>query len=65
MSQNDDDVPLSAWLSYDLTTVRQRANLMVNETVSIMMDSIEKKQTEPRHSVIESPLIIRKSARIT
>jgi DNA-binding LacI/PurR family transcriptional regulator len=60
-----DDVPLSAWLSYDLTTVRQRANLMVNETVSIMMDSIEKKQIEPRHSVIECPLIIRKSARIT
>jgi DNA-binding LacI/PurR family transcriptional regulator len=27
-----DDVPLAAWLSYNLTTVRQRAKLMVEET---------------------------------
>jgi DNA-binding LacI/PurR family transcriptional regulator len=58
-----DDVPLSAWLAYDLTTVRQRANCMVEETVSILMDNIEKKEIKPRHSIIEGPLIIRKSTR--
>jgi DNA-binding LacI/PurR family transcriptional regulator len=59
-----DDVPLAAWPSYNLTTLRQRANRMVEETVAILMDSIEKEKTKPCHSVIESPLIIRQSARV-
>ncbi|WP_417211451.1 histidinol dehydrogenase, partial [Antarctobacter sp.] len=32
-----DDVPLSAWLSYNLTTLRQRAKLMVEETVKALL----------------------------
>lgn len=58
-----DDVPPAAWAAYDLTTVRQRANQMVAETVRTLLASIEKKDTEPRRVAIEGPLIVRGSAR--
>ncbi len=60
-----DDAPTAAWLSYSLTTVRQRVNLMVEETVGALLESIETPQTtKPRHVAIDSPLIVRKSARV-
>ena len=58
-----DDVALSAWPSYDLTTVRQRANGMVAETVAILMARLEDMDTPPRRVSIDGPLIIRGSAR--
>ena len=60
-----DDVPIASWPAYSLTTVRQPANQMVAETVSILIDSIENKSTEPRRIEIDGPLIIRGSARIS
>jgi len=59
-----DDVPAAAWLAYDLTTVRQRANQMVAETVSILMDQIETGVQQPKRLAIDGPLIIRSSARV-
>ncbi|MEP4194834.1 MAG: LacI family DNA-binding transcriptional regulator [Aliishimia sp.] len=59
-----DDVPPAAWAAYDLTTVRQRANVMVQETVALMLDKIGNPASEPRHITVESPLIIRSSAKI-
>ncbi len=59
-----DDVPAAAWLAYDLTTVRQRANQMVAETVSILMDQIESGVKDPKRLAIDGPLIVRGSARI-
>lgn len=59
-----DDVPPAAWPAYDLTTVRQRANQMVAETVQTLLASIEHKDAEPRRVAIEGPLIARGSARI-
>jgi LacI family transcriptional regulator len=58
-----DDVPLAAWPAFDLTTVRQRANQMVAETVRTLLASIEKKDVVPRRVAIEGPLIVRGSAR--
>ena len=59
-----DDVPPAAWKSYDLTTVRQRANLMVQETVHTILNQIENpNSTKPTKLQIESPLIIRSSTR--
>ncbi|WP_425471838.1 LacI family DNA-binding transcriptional regulator [Ruegeria sediminis] len=59
-----DDVPPAAWPAYDLTTVRQRANLMVEETVAALMEHIETPQTAaPRRVEIDGPLIPRGSAR--
>ena len=59
-----DDVPIASWPAYDLTTVRQPANPMVSETVSILMDSIDNKNTRARRIQIDGPLIVRGSARI-
>lgn len=59
-----DDVPPAAWRSYDLTTVRQRANAMVEQTVATILDHIENPiHTHPKKIQIDSPLIIRSSTR--
>jgi len=59
-----DDVPPAAWPAYDLTTVRQRANLMVDRTVEILLDQIETPAAPVREEEIDAPLIVRGSARI-
>ena len=60
-----DDVPISSWPAYDLTTVRQPANRMVAETVSILIESIENKTTTARRIEIDAPLMVRGSAKIS
>ena len=59
-----DDVPPASWAAYNLTTLRQRANLMVEETVRIMISKIRDPGVAPRHLKILSPLIVRGSAKI-
>lgn len=58
-----DDVPEAAWSSYDLTTVRQPTNRMVDATVEILLDRIEEGVDRPRREAIEGPLMVRGSAR--
>ena len=60
-----DDVPVSSWPAYDLTTVRQPANRMVAETVSMILECIENKKTKPRQIKIDGPLIMRGSTRMS
>ena len=60
-----DDVPPAAWLSYNMTTVRQRANRMVEETVKALLAQIENFDASAAQTVaIDAPLIVRASARI-
>ncbi|RMF37577.1 MAG: LacI family transcriptional regulator, partial [Alphaproteobacteria bacterium] len=59
-----DDVPAAAWLSYNLTTVRQPANRMVAETVKTLIEQIENPDAEPHRVAIDGPLVVRRSARI-
>jgi DNA-binding LacI/PurR family transcriptional regulator len=60
-----DDVPPAGWPAYNLTTIRQRANLMVAETVTALLDHIDTPATaEPRKVAIDGPLIVRTSARL-
>ncbi len=59
-----DDVQIAAWASYDLTTVRQRANVMVEQATDLLLARIEDIDTPPRRLCIDGPLIIRGSARI-
>ncbi|WP_443020484.1 LacI family DNA-binding transcriptional regulator [Shimia sp. Alg240-R146] len=60
-----DDVPPSAWRAYDLTTMRQRANLMVAETVDALLAHIgNPREAATRQVAIPAPLIIRGSARV-
>jgi DNA-binding LacI/PurR family transcriptional regulator len=59
-----DDVPLASWPAYDLTTVRQPANRMVRETVSILLSCIENQDATICRSIIDGPLVFRGSAKI-
>lgn len=59
-----DDVAMSAWKVFDLTTVRQPANRMVQECVRMLLGMIEENETPEGRLEIESRLIVRGSARI-
>ncbi len=54
-----DDVPLAAWPAYDLTTMRQPVNRMVDATVDMLLKRIEDPATPARRLEIDSPLIQR------
>ncbi len=58
-----DDVPPAAWPAYALTTVRQRVNRMVAETVTTLIDRIEGREAGPRRVRIDGALIVRGSTR--
>ena len=59
-----DDVPAAAWPAYDLTTVRQPADLMVAETVELLLGLVEDPATDPRKVEVPSALVLRGSARL-
>lgn len=68
-----DDVPAASWKAYDLTTIRQPADLMVASAVDILLAQIEDKNAgraeaqtggKAQKIEIEAPLILRGSARI-
>ncbi len=58
-----DDVPLAAWPAYDLTTMRQPINRMVDTTVTTLLTRIDEPTTPTCRIEIESPLIQRRSTR--
>jgi DNA-binding LacI/PurR family transcriptional regulator len=59
-----DDVPMAAWDSYDLTTVRQPVNRMVEATVDTLLGQIEDPARLPQKIEIAGPLVLRGSARV-
>ena len=59
-----DDVPAASWPSYSLTTVQQPVNIMVRETVEILIEKIENPEARPQKIKVDGPLILRKSAKI-
>lgn len=58
-----DDVPLAGWKAFDLTTIRQPSNKMIEATVDLLIERIDDKAASPRKISIEGPLILRGSAR--
>lgn len=58
-----DDVPLASWAAYDLTTVRQPVNRMVEATIQTLMSAIDGQDTYTQTIEIEGPLIQRGSSR--
>jgi DNA-binding LacI/PurR family transcriptional regulator len=58
-----DDVPLAAWPAYNLTTIRQPVNRMVEATVDALLTQIESPETPNRKLRIDGPLVIRTTAR--
>lgn len=58
-----DDVPMAAWGAYDLTTVRQPLNRMVDATIDRLLTQISDKTAPVRAIEIEGALIQRSSTR--
>ena len=59
-----DDVPMAAWPSYDLTTLRQPARRMVDATVQEILTRITKPDAPVRRIEIDGPLLVRGSTRL-
>jgi DNA-binding LacI/PurR family transcriptional regulator len=59
-----DDVPPAAWAAYNLTTVRQRANQMVDATVDMLLRQIDQGETKPEQVLVDAPLVVRGTARM-
>ena len=58
-----DDVPEAAWAAYSLTTVAQPAVEMVEATVNILLEQIERREVNRRAAILPSRLVIRGSSR--
>ena len=58
-----DDVPEASWKGYDLTTVSQSSQSMIENAVSILLEQIEKRVVRKRAAVIPAELVIRGSTR--
>jgi len=58
-----DDVPAASWPSYLLTTVQQPVNIMVRETVEILIEKIDNAHARPQKIKIDGPLILRNSTK--
>ena len=59
-----DDVPQARWASYDLTTMRQPLNRLVEETVESLLARIADPNAEPVQLRIPCELKVRASARV-
>ena len=59
-----DDVPMADWAPYDLTTVRQPVNRMIEATVETLLGQILDPERPVQKIEIDGPLILRGSARI-
>lgn len=59
-----DDVPEAGWNAYDLTTVSQSSQAMIDATVTILLEQIEKNVVKKRAMVIPAEIVVRGTARI-
>lgn len=58
-----DDIPSAAWLSYNLTTVRQPFGQLVEGTIQVLMDAINEPAADVVTKLINPVLIARSSSR--
>jgi len=56
-----DDISVSAWDSYDLTTVRQPLGRMAEQAVRLAVDRLDNPERAPKRSRLASQLVIRGS----
>ncbi len=59
-----DDVPEASWKAYDLTTVSQSSQEMIDATVAILLEQIEKNVVKKRAMVIPAEIVVRSTARL-
>ena len=58
-----DDIEMSAWPKYDLTTIRQPIEVMVDATIEVLLDAIRHPNRERVLRLVPVQLIERTSAR--
>lgn len=58
-----DDIPMASWGSYQLTTISQDVDAMINATIVLMQAKIEKPLTPSRTVHIAGELIVRSSVK--
>ena len=59
-----DDIPMAGWPSYNLTTIRQPVQRMVDDSVEDLISRINASEKPSRLQFIRGDLVIRGSARI-
>lgn len=59
-----DNVQQAAWGAYQLTTVEQNVNEMIEATVRMLLQQLENDAVTRDHSVIPARLVVRSSARV-
>jgi DNA-binding LacI/PurR family transcriptional regulator len=59
-----DDVPEASWKGYDLTTVSQSSQRMVEMTAAILLEQVGKRAVRKRAVVLPAELVVRRSARL-
>ena len=59
-----DDAPMAGWKTFDLTTVRQPLNRMIEATTALLLNEISDKERLPERIEIPGELVIRGSARL-
>lgn len=59
-----DDIPMASWSGIELTTVQQQADRMINATLGILQDNIDRACMESIFHLEPGRLIIRKTVRL-
>jgi DNA-binding LacI/PurR family transcriptional regulator len=58
-----DDIPAADWAAYNLTTIRQRVNRMIDETLKVLHDRLDDPGLPPVLKLVPGELIIRRSVK--
>ena len=58
-----DDIEMTAWPSYAITTVRQPVDRMVDTTIEVLLNAIENPNAETVMKWIPASLVVRNSTR--
>jgi DNA-binding LacI/PurR family transcriptional regulator len=58
-----DDIPAADWAAYNLTTIRQRVNRMIDETLKVLHDRLDNPGLPPVLKLVPGELIIRRSVK--
>jgi DNA-binding LacI/PurR family transcriptional regulator len=58
-----DNIEMTAWPAYSLTTVRQPINRMIDATIEILLNAIENTENETVMKWIPATLVARNSTR--
>lgn len=56
-----DDIEMASWKSYDLTTIKQPVERLIDESMRILMELINDKEKQPEIIMVDPTLIVRQT----